>query len=70
MTIQEIIKKLVNSQRSMLDVIEGMTVHKFMNKLDGEPNPGEDIFGNRFTPLQMFMSKIQLGESDSINEGL
>ena len=58
---------LIKSQRLLLDTFEHTIAENpmFDSKLEGEPKQGEDIFGNRFTPLQMFMAKIKLGESDN-----
>ncbi len=57
MPLQELLMKLIQSQRLMLD---GMTM--FMtDKPEGRPQGDEDIFGQKLTPLQKFIAEASVG---------
>lgn len=56
----DIRKFLIKLLRSFIDALESsMSEH-----IEGEPRPDEDIYGNKFNPLQRFIQKATASAID------
>lgn len=62
--VRDLLLRLIDSQRAILDSISMMITPQ---KQEGEPRFGETIFGERLTPLQLFMAKITSTPANSVS---